>query len=247
MVTCKNQEILSQITIFRSYYAAGMSLKKDKDRLSYYDAILKYAFDGEVTKESDIREAAWGCYLLAIPNIKNSREKSIAGAKGGSSKKVKGSETDESKMRASDNQSSTDKDKDLDKDLDKPSSSLASEGESAFNNPFDDFWQSYPNKKSKALAEKEWKRLRPNDELIKNIMVSLKIAKTSYEWLKEGGQFIPYPDKWLRNRGWENEYTTKMPTAKKSFMNYEQHVRNYDAIDKLSFERMKAKVDGVAQ
>lgn len=71
---------------------------------------------------------------------------------------------------------------------------------------FDLFWQQYPKKRSKGQAEKAWAKLRPNDELFESIMAGLERAKASYEWQKEGGQYIPYPATWLNAKGWEDEY-----------------------------------------
>jgi hypothetical protein len=35
---------------------------------------------------------------------------------------------------------------------------------------------------------------------------SLEVAKKSRDWLKENGQYIPYPATWLNAKGWEDEY-----------------------------------------
>ncbi|MNN45995.1 hypothetical protein D3C81_1603530 [compost metagenome] len=36
-------------------------------------------------------------------------------------------------------------------------------------------------------------------------MEALAIQVTSSEWTKEGGQFIPYPETWLKDKRWEDE------------------------------------------
>jgi len=72
---------------------------------------------------------------------------------------------------------------------------------------FDQFWQLYPRKKNKGQAERVWAKLRPNDELFASIMAGLERAKASYDWQKEGGNYIPYPATWLHAKGWEDEYT----------------------------------------
>jgi hypothetical protein len=47
-------------------------------------------------------------------------------------------------------------------------------------------------------------------------MVSkIERAKTSDDWLKEGGKYIPYPASWLSARGWEDEETEQHPMAGK--------------------------------
>jgi hypothetical protein len=67
---------------------------------------------------------------------------------------------------------------------------------------FDSFWAEYPKKKSKGDAEKAWNVIKPNEHLADEILQAVQRAKTSAEWLKQGGQFIPYPASWLRDKGW---------------------------------------------
>lgn len=73
-------------------------------------------------------------------------------------------------------------------------------------NSFIEFWQAYPKKRSKGDAEKAWNKIQPDEQLHNRIMQSLERAKTSADWTKENGQFIPYPATWLNAKGWEDEY-----------------------------------------
>ena len=68
------------------------------------------------------------------------------------------------------------------------------------------FWESYPNKKNKAVAVKRWDSLRVTAGLYEKIMAGLAKAKHSMEWAERGGKYIPYPSTWLNAEGWENEY-----------------------------------------
>jgi hypothetical protein len=70
---------------------------------------------------------------------------------------------------------------------------------------FAEFWSLYPKKKSKGDAEKAWKTLKPNSEFLAKILNAVRRAKSSHDWLKQSGQFIPHPATWLRARGWEDE------------------------------------------
>jgi len=71
---------------------------------------------------------------------------------------------------------------------------------------FAHFWIAYPKKKSKGQAEKAFNAIKPNEQLLETILSSIEQAKTSDEWLKDGGQYIPYPATWLRAKGWEDEF-----------------------------------------
>ena len=67
-------------------------------------------------------------------------------------------------------------------------------------NGFDDFWKTYPRKKSKGQAEKAWKRLKIAPEII---LAGLQRAIKSWEGRE--AQYIPYPATWLNGKGWEDE------------------------------------------
>lgn len=70
---------------------------------------------------------------------------------------------------------------------------------------FAGFWSAYPKKKSKGQAEKAWRKLKPMQ--CEAVMHALQAAKSSDQWQREGGRFIPYPATWLTAKGWLDEQT----------------------------------------
>lgn len=70
---------------------------------------------------------------------------------------------------------------------------------------FEAFWQAYPKKASKAQAEKAFAKLKPNDDLLHEMLSALEWQKVTVDWTKSKGQFIPYAATWLNNRRWEDE------------------------------------------
>lgn len=76
---------------------------------------------------------------------------------------------------------------------------------SALDFAFEKFWTEYPKRRSKGDALKAWRALKPTKELTERILRSLQIAKRSSDWVKDGGQFVPYPGTWLRAQGWEDD------------------------------------------
>jgi hypothetical protein len=74
---------------------------------------------------------------------------------------------------------------------------------------FAEFYAAYPKKKNRGDAERAFKKLNPDTELLKKILSAIESAKRTSGWLKDDGQFIPYPATWLNARGWEDELTTK--------------------------------------
>jgi len=72
---------------------------------------------------------------------------------------------------------------------------------------FEDFWTAYPKKKSKNDARKAWTKLRPSADLLQTMLGAIAVQSRSRDWLKEGGQFIPYPASWLNAEGWSDVVT----------------------------------------
>lgn len=73
---------------------------------------------------------------------------------------------------------------------------------------FESFWSAYPKKKSKTDAVKAWEKLKPDCELVAIILQKVAQAKTSQEWRKADGQYIPYPATYLNGKRWEDESET---------------------------------------
>lgn len=72
-------------------------------------------------------------------------------------------------------------------------------------NRFARFWAAYPKKRSKGQAEKAFQKINPSEQLLETMLASIAQAKTSDDWQKSNGQFIPYPASWLNAKGWEDE------------------------------------------
>lgn len=78
---------------------------------------------------------------------------------------------------------------------------------------FDRFWSAYPKKVGKEAARKAFAKVKaPIDVLI----AAIEQQKTSRQWTKDNGQYIPNPATWLNQGRWEDEvdvgkkqYTTK--------------------------------------
>lgn len=97
----------------------------------------------------------------------------------------------------------TDKDKDKDTPI-VPSAKSKLNGEA-----FASFWRVYPKKKSRGQAEKAFKKINPDEQLLASMIAKIEQAKKSEQWQKDGGQFIPYPATWLNAKGWEDEIELK--------------------------------------
>lgn len=77
---------------------------------------------------------------------------------------------------------------------------------------FEKFYLAYPKKRSRGQAEKAFKKINPNEQLVDQMVSMIERAKTSEDWKKEKGKFIPYPATWLNAKGWKDEI--EMPKKK---------------------------------
>lgn len=79
--------------------------------------------------------------------------------------------------------------------------------ETALERRFAEFWAAYPKKVAKTAALKVWKRLKPSQELTRQMIAAIQTQKASEQWTREGGRFIPNPATWLNGGRWEDELT----------------------------------------
>jgi hypothetical protein len=70
---------------------------------------------------------------------------------------------------------------------------------------FLEFWKAYPQDRRKGRYEavKAWRSIRPTPAQAAQIMASLESWKRSSDWQKGGGKYIPWPQKFLNRRRWE--------------------------------------------
>ena len=82
----------------------------------------------------------------------------------------------------------------------------------ATNTPdaFTAFWSVYPKKIGKAAALKVWKRIRPPESLVVDILAAVATAKQSRQW-REG--YIPNPSRWLNEGRWDDEVEVARPVG----------------------------------
>lgn len=86
---------------------------------------------------------------------------------------------------------------------------------------FEIFYKAYPRKVGKANVEKWFNKNKPSEDLFDLMMKKLELFKKSPDWLKDNGQFIPYPATWLNQKRWEDEiYINGFPIEQPSEEKY---------------------------
>lgn len=67
---------------------------------------------------------------------------------------------------------------------------------------FDEFWAAYPSKVAKGAAEKAFAKLRPTQDLLRQMLDAIEAQKGSARWR---GGYIPNPSTWLNQTRWLDE------------------------------------------
>lgn len=75
--------------------------------------------------------------------------------------------------------------------------------ENIYTLEFESFWKAYQKPTGKANAFKEWKKLKPSEELIKTI-----ISKATLQAKLVDRQYRKDAERWLRDKRWEDELLT---------------------------------------
>lgn len=76
--------------------------------------------------------------------------------------------------------------------------------ESKLPSRFDEFWKLYPRKDAKDKARQAWTK-KKCDAMADKIITALKAHLTRKDWLKDNGEFIPYPASWINAGRWDDE------------------------------------------
>lgn len=74
------------------------------------------------------------------------------------------------------------------------------------------FWAAYPRKVGKDAAWKAWKRRNGDRPPIDDLLMTIQRQARSPDWLKDNGQFIPYPATWINQGRWADEVGEKSPS-----------------------------------
>jgi len=75
----------------------------------------------------------------------------------------------------------------------------------SIKNNFIIFWEAYPRKIAKIKAEGAFEKINPDETLLAIMIESINRSKSSRDWQKSEGQYIPYPASWLNNKRWEDK------------------------------------------
>ena len=105
-------------------------------------------------------------------------------------------------------------------------------------NAFRAFWELYPRKEKEDAAARIWISLKPDADLVKTIMDSLKInLEKNGSWKRDGGRYIPIAEKWLLERRWKDEVREEKEDKKPSNQFHDFEQRSYTEKDYSDLEK----------
>lgn len=77
---------------------------------------------------------------------------------------------------------------------------------------FAEFWAAYPRKVAKEDAVKAFARLVSPDA-VPAVIAALNRQRSTEQWQRDGGKYIPHPATWITGRRWEDEPDTPTSAA----------------------------------
>jgi hypothetical protein len=83
--------------------------------------------------------------------------------------------------------------------------------DASLTHSFEAFWTAYPKKKNRGQAEAAFKKVNPDSDLLQTILNAVEGAARGADWIKNDGQFIPYPATWLNAKGWLDGDESSIP------------------------------------
>ena len=100
---------------------------------------------------------------------------------------------------------------------------------------FEEFWSAYPRKVGKSAVYKVWKRLKPDADLFERILSAIENAKSTEQWHRESGRYIPNPLTWINQGRWDDVYSPTVPLGQ-----HPEAKNSGNALTRL-IERMEAE------
>lgn len=118
---------------------------------------------------------------------------------------------------------------------------------------FDEFWQVYPNKSARVMAQQAWAELNPDPGTVLQIIAAVKLHKEKNPtWARERGRYIPSPANYIRDKRWLDELPEEItqpdtqkppdkPKAKNQFDNFPQREHSDDYFAELEKRKLKER------
>lgn len=230
------------VVFYRSFYEALKDLPPEQFKESV-KAIMEYGLNGKAPETTGIEKTI---FLLTKPQIDANNKRYENGTKGG--RKTTNLEPSKNqsvtKPEPNNNQTITKtepKEKDKEKVKEKVKDIYIAREEEPLQ-LFEDFWQAYPNRVSRMLAEQAYAQLLSTTEALREeqVVAAAKNYAEACRILKRQDKYVYTPHNWLEKSIWldylpENYKKPETPRAKEKvgtgFSNFEQRDYDFDVLE----------------
>ena len=106
---------------------------------------------------------------------------------------------------------------------------------------FDRFWSAYPRKESKPAARRAFDKIGVDETLLETMLSAIEKQKSSPQWNKDNGEYIPHPATWLNNQRWLDEVKPSQLKTYVSAQQYEQ--RDYSGVQEEMLDRQQKEIE----
>lgn len=238
------------MVFYRSFYEALKNLPPEQFKESM-KALMEYGLNGEEPETSGIEKTI---FLLVKPQIDANNKRYLNGTKGG--RKAKSSEPDKNqsltKQEPKPNQTRTKAEPNVNDNVNENVNEkdiyIAREGEPL--RLFEDFWQAYPKRASRMLAEQAYVQLLSTTEALREeqVVAAAKNYAEACRILGTKEKYICMPHNWLESRALdylpENYKKPEAPRENKNgtgFSNFEQRDYDFDELERQLLESQEAQ------
>ncbi len=106
---------------------------------------------------------------------------------------------------------------------------------------FEIFWANYPahRQTGRKNAFSEWRKLKPDREMLDRMLSALDRQKRSPDWNKEEGRYVPGIKKWLEDRYWERVLAEPAADSRVRDEPGAEPIREYVVVDGHKYAKKK--------
>lgn len=182
-------------------FRKSLDMLSDAEKGRLFSAMLEYAESGTEPDLKGNERFIWPTAKMNIDKTAESYERVSKANRENVTKRYEALRNSTKTYESYESYKEKDKEKEKDKDKDKYIPPKPPKGQTRFMK----FWEEYPKKVGKGAAEKAFLKYKPDDNLTDQMISAVRKQKSSPQWLKDNGQFIPNPATWLNQRRWEDE------------------------------------------
>ncbi len=190
-----------QFTFYRSFYEAVSRIRRKTVRAEVYDAICRFALNGERPGLEDFPPEGEVALMLIMPVLESGRKKAAAAYKSNADTLQSDCNPSAKPLQThckKENEKESKKESDIESECEKDNG-IGGGGDIA---DFEKFWKAYPKKVGKQSARAAFLKVSVP---LQTLLDALRQQAQSPQWNRDGGRFIPNPATWLSQQRWEDQ------------------------------------------